>query len=207
MKPLLLLLFVFAFCYGCKHAVAEGPLFQIVENDRIGFIDTTGKVVILPVFRVAGEFAEGLAEVRKDGTYGYIDHTGDFVIPPQFNYALPFSGGVALVYKDSVSFVIDKTGKKVEYRPFRRVDFFENGRSRVQTHSGKFGCINPEGKLVIDTVFQYIGSFVNGFARVYGLNDDAVDSASNKAIYEAGVIDTLGHFIIPYGRYKWMNDY
>lgn len=46
------------------------PLFRIVENEKIGFIDSTGKVVIQPQFHAAGEFSEGLSNARFNGKYG-----------------------------------------------------------------------------------------------------------------------------------------
>jgi hypothetical protein len=110
-KPFSTLLLATALIAGCRQATRP-HLFPIVENNRLGFIDTTGQVVIKPVFRTAGEFSEGLAAARVNGTYGYIDETGNFVIQPQFDYATPFSEELAIVYKDGQPYFINKQGQK-----------------------------------------------------------------------------------------------
>jgi hypothetical protein len=50
-------------------------LFRIVKNDKIGYADTTGKIVIQPVYSCARPFENGVAEVslqcteEKDGEH------------------------------------------------------------------------------------------------------------------------------------------
>jgi uncharacterized protein YkuJ len=62
---------------------------------KSGFIDKNGKVVIELQFDNAGNFSEGLAEVKKDDKYGFIDKSGKVVIEPQFDNAGNFSEGFA----------------------------------------------------------------------------------------------------------------
>jgi hypothetical protein len=51
-------------------------LAKVTVNGKWGFIDKTGKVVILLMYDFAGIFAEGLACVELDGEYGFIDKAG-----------------------------------------------------------------------------------------------------------------------------------
>lgn len=168
-----------------------------------------GQVVIQPTFRSAGEFSEGLASARTNGTYGYIDETGKFVIPPQFDYATPFSEGMAVVYKDGHPFFINKQGQKPFETNFSSVGQFENGRAIIQTSTKKMGFIDKHGKLIIDTVFTRINSFVHGMAVVEGTNHHPYGDRAKgiKKKYEIGVIDSLGQFIITYGKYEEINDF
>ncbi len=78
-------------------------LFPIQQNDKWGYINKKGEVVIQPQFEgrlgeSIGFFSEGLAvaciESRK---CGYIDETGKFAINPQFEHASRFSEGLAAV--------------------------------------------------------------------------------------------------------------
>lgn len=89
----------------------DGTLFLIKENNRFGFINSEGKAVIKSTYRSAGEFSEGLANVRIDGTHGYINKFGEIVIAPQFDYATPFKWGIAKVYKDGIPIFINKKGE------------------------------------------------------------------------------------------------
>jgi len=208
MRHFIILLFTVTFSV-CQGQTTDRHLFQIFENGKTGFINSTGQVVIKPNFLTAGEFSEGLASARINGTYGYIDETGKFVIQPQFDYATPFSEGLAVVYKDGQPFFINKQGQKSFQINFSAVGQFENGKAKVQTATKKLGFIDKQGKLIIDTVFTRINSFVQGMAVVEGTNHHPyADSEEGiKKKYEMGVIDSLGQFIIPYGKYEQINDF
>src|ERR1700754_5160623 len=73
------------------------PLFRISENNKIGYIDKEGKVILPAIYLNGGEFSEGLAPVRQKGRYGFIDGTGRFVISQKFDWAEPFVNGLAMV--------------------------------------------------------------------------------------------------------------
>ncbi|MBN1629553.1 MAG: WG repeat-containing protein [Thermoleophilia bacterium] len=91
---------------GSQGGFSEGlavvyNLESVVSEDRCGFIDRTGAVVIEPQFSWALEFSEGLAAVavgeNEAEKWGFIDQTGAWVIEPQFSSALEFSEGLAAV--------------------------------------------------------------------------------------------------------------
>src|SRR4051812_8755457 len=90
------------FCLFAISSFAQetDPLFVVTVNNKQGFIDRTGKIVIKPQFQGAGEFSEGLAPVAiNDNGYkeGYIDRTGKFAIKPNWDTAGKFSEAVAWV--------------------------------------------------------------------------------------------------------------
>ena len=94
-----------------------GSLFPVRVNDRYGYIDQRGKLVIKPQFIDAREFSEGLARVwvaGGKGRWGYVDLTGKMAIPAQFEWAEDFSEGLAVVKID---------GKKVPYPYYSTWDF------------------------------------------------------------------------------------
>ncbi len=198
----------YAILAGCKTNNASNPLFIITQHNKFGFIDSTGKIIINPIFISASDFSEGLASARISGLYGYIDKKGNFAIKPQFEYATPFSEGLAVVYKDGKPFVINAKGEEAFNCNFSEIQSFESGRAIVKTASGKFGVINKEGKLFIDTVFSKLYPFINGFSTVIGLNDEyyANKYKGPQKKLEHGVIDSLGNFVIPYGRYEFIKD-
>ncbi|HEY9045949.1 MAG TPA: WG repeat-containing protein [Ohtaekwangia sp.] len=172
-------------------------------------MDASGVMIIKPIFLNAGEFSEGVAPARIHGAYGYIDRTGNFVIQPQFDYALPFAEGLALVYKNGRPFFINRQGIPAFAFSFPHATSFKNGRAMVRTASKKSGFINKQGELFIDTVYSQINSFVKGVAVVEGIHHHLY-SDKEKGIQknlEVGVIDSLGNFVVPYGRYKEIGDY
>ena len=194
-NTLLLLLVLPLVC--CNHR-RNISLFPIEVNDRIGYIDSSGSIVIEPVFRRAGLFSNGLAVAREDGQYGYINKTGEFVIQPQFDIAEDFHEGIAAVYINHKLFFIDTLGKKLFNFNCKYTSGFFDGRAIIQISNGNQGLINKQGKLLLDTIFESIGKFENEVATV---NTPSSDST------RYGVIDTNGHFIVPLGKYYIIRDY
>jgi len=195
-----LLLFSILFCKAQNN---DRSLFLIQQNDKFGFINSTGKLIITPKFLNAENFSEGLAAVRINGTYGYIDPTGHFIIPAIYDYAQPFREGVALVHKDQQSMFINHKGEKLLELPYPLVNSFEHGLAYVQTKSGKIGFINKKGKLIVDTAYVFIKNFNEGYAvaRKKVKSNDILESENY------GVIDTTGKIIIPFGKYSCINDF
>lgn len=84
--------------YNPQYELYDG-LVCFVENQKFGYKDKDGNVVIKPQFFDASDFSEGLACVKKGKTssWGYIDTAGRMVIPAQFRQAKPFHEGLAAV--------------------------------------------------------------------------------------------------------------
>lgn len=61
-------------------------------NDKWGFADKNGKMVIPAQYEDARSFANGMAAVKIDGQWGFIDLEGNVVIQPQFTDAKDFTG-------------------------------------------------------------------------------------------------------------------
>ena len=87
-------------------------LAGVINNNKSGFIDHTGKVVIPGTYdelQVDG-FHEGLAGVRIGSYWGYINKTGELVIPAQYDNVHAFTNGLAFVKKDNRWQIIDTWG-------------------------------------------------------------------------------------------------
>jgi hypothetical protein len=201
------LLWIFALNHS-QAQIANRHLFRVPENDRIGFINSAGEIIVKPIFLEAGEFSEGLASARINGSYGYIDETGQFIIPAQFDYALPFHEGLAIVYEKGNPTVIDRQGQKPFDVSFAAIERFDHGKAKVKTRTNKFGLIDKRGHLIIDTVFAGIGPFIEGMAVVYGLSHLPDSKGKHRSkTNEVGVIDSLGRFTVSYGKYKEINNF
>jgi WG containing repeat len=120
-------------------------LFRFVRNDKLGYIDRSGKTIVEPKFDVADNFSEGLAAVEIGEKFGYIDRTGKMVISPEFERAENFSEGLANVGIDGKSGWIDKTGKLVIPARFDNIARFQNGIAEVSI-GDLMGTIDRTGK-------------------------------------------------------------
>lgn len=176
---------------GCKNYTINKNslcLFRVEQDNKIGFIDSTGKIIIPIKYHSGESFSEGLANVREDGYYDYINTEGEYVIAPKFDFAMPFSNGLALVYKDSIPFFINKDGEVAFNSNFKEMTNFKYGVSIVKSHNNKFGLINKNGKLILDTNYNDISEFDGGYFSIY---------QADSLISKNGVIDSLANFILP----------
>ncbi len=151
-----------------------------------GFIDKTGKFVIPPKFVEVGPFSEGLAtagEFRDHyynkttgkiesgaSSHGYIDHTGKFVIAPRDWTIYDFHQGVAVVLEQKRGCdyrLLNQSGNFVSNFSFQEAcpslsnKFITFGRSTT-----KWGCIDHNGKVVIEAKYDNPLVFWNGMSAI-----------------------------------------
>jgi len=196
MKKTFLIAISIFFLFSCKlskiNKSGKGDsdrLFKISQNGKYGYIDKTGKIIIVPQFDGADDFFEGLAGIKSGSDLGYIDKTGAMVIKGKFTVIRGFSEGFALVKTDSTLAYIDKTGKIVIRTQLYEVFNFSNGLARVKSayqsydtaktdykgyhyyhtygiNEGKWGYLDNTGKMVIKPQFDEANGFNEGFAWV-----------------------------------------
>ena len=160
--------------------------FVKTKEDKFGFIDKSGKLLIAPKFDWAESFSEGLASVFVKGKYGFIDKTGKLVIKPQFTKAESFSEGLAVVkiggavrepslemqnitttIADTDYAYIDKTGKIVFKIKAGEAHSFSEGLARFEPFGDyKDGFVDKTGKTVIQPYFSGSSDFSDGLANI-----------------------------------------
>ena len=138
---------------------------------RYGYKDSSGKIVIDPIFKDANEFIDGLAAVHFNNKWGYIEEdfgqTGKYFIDPQFNYSGSFSEGVAVVK-------IYPNGNPLDQPEEENPDITSVfKRYRESLTEGRYGYITKDfsktGNFYIEPVFNNASLFLNGLAAVqYG---------------------------------------
>ncbi|MDI7218859.1 WG repeat-containing protein [Leptospira santarosai] len=123
-----------------------GPFGVYWEGGLLGYMNTTGKVVIEPRFSRADFFHDGLAYAETpSGEKGYIDKTGNFKIQfKDLETSRSFSDGLAYV------------------------EYHDNNLDK------KIGFVDTSGKLVLDLIsgflsssYDEVGDFSEGLAVVY----------------------------------------
>jgi hypothetical protein len=114
-------------------------LFPIQLQGKWGFIDRTGKVVVSPRFKHAGDFRERRASVQVGDKFGFVDETGKVVIPPQFDRVEDFAGGLARVQVGVKWGFVDPSGKIAVSPRFTAAGKFSEGRAPVQQLTKEMG--------------------------------------------------------------------
>lgn len=140
--------------------------FQTEEDGRWGLIDMEGNVLIEDEFKSTPSVViDGRFCVKNsDGLYEFYTAEKKFKqIGEEYLSVGYFSEGLApVVKKDSRITYINKDGEVVfeltKYKddPIEVAYPFENGIARVETSSGKSGCINTKGEFVVSPIYSSI---------------------------------------------------
>lgn len=93
--------------YISLYPFSEGLAAVKNQDEKIGFIDKTGALVIPCAFDASSDFCDGLCPVQKDGKWGYIDKSGNVVIPFEYDDAYGAGSGLASVVKNGKCGLVD----------------------------------------------------------------------------------------------------
>ncbi|MFS4494323.1 WG repeat-containing protein [Maribacter sp. 2308TA10-17] len=125
---------------------SEG-LTMVRSNEKYGFMDVSGKVIVPCTYADAEAFSEGLAIIKNDeGQYGFVDKTGEIILPLVYNRANSFENGIALVSKGDGYLLIDKTGKVIVKTDSN--GYFINGTGVQKTYQLGDKKYDAFGKLI-----------------------------------------------------------
>lgn len=108
-----------------------GPLFRIVRDGKVGYMNRAGRTQIAPRFEGAHDFMGGLAAVSIGEKWGYIRENGSIAIALQFEEAGDFVEELALVRVGRKWGYIDKSGRIAIPPGFQAAGEFHEGRARV----------------------------------------------------------------------------
>ncbi len=175
----------------CAEGERTAPMFPVCIDDRRGFMDRNGNLVIECRFERASGFSEGLAPVQVADKWGYIDRTGEIAIEPQFEYAFPFREGRAWVRIGgnagcTRAACIDRTGTLVVVAPGPTGDSFSDGLVHAWI-DGHCGYLDRSGRVAIAPQFVQASAFSEGLA--------CVETGGSSSLW--GFIDKTGRMAIP----------
>ncbi len=157
-----------------KHIAAEPfseGLAAFRFNEKYGFIDTLGNVVIAPKFNEPGRFVNGVCILPDSNQKQFvINRRGETIIENIPRISGTFNDGLALVQEDDSNFYyMDKSGKNAFGRNFSVASAFKDGYARVK-HAGKWQIINPAGKSILSSTYDYISEPSDGKVVVVSSN-------------------------------------
>lgn len=137
MKKIFSLLLCFStllFMFGCSNGAGSQAKYEYKKGDKI-------KEVIPCKYDYAGDFSDGLAEVKLNGKYGFIDKTGKEVVLCKYDDVWESSEGLARVELDGKWGCIDKTGKEIMPFIYDFIGDFSEGLAYVKKDE-KYGYIS-----------------------------------------------------------------
>lgn len=144
---------------------ADKVLFTVVKNNKYGFIDTTGKVVIPLMYDYAQSFEDGLVSVSKEGKFGMVNHQNQTIIPFEYedidllnnlnreniNQSLLFSAKLKNDYA-----LINQSNQTITDFEYDTISAIYFTNLLVVGKQGKVGVIDNTGKLIVPINYRFI---------------------------------------------------
>ena len=185
---------------------------ETVRRERYAYLD--GSIELTGYRGIKAAFETGLAPVMGSNLlWGYVNTEGDLVIECQYNGASAFENGFATVGRyvgsEYRKGIINSEGKTiVPIGQYDDVSTFAEGFCWVRSH-GKWGCIDTEGRMVIEARYDAACNFGDGLAAVKtGGRWGAVDQRGREVIppvFESGFIFREGIACVKHGdRYMYI---
>lgn len=131
---------------------------KVTLNDKWGYINTNGDIVIPIIYDDVWGFEEGISKVQLKNKQGYIDTTGKEIIPVKFQYVWNLNQqikGMILVHNKTTMGgrqkefgLFDKFGNEI-LKPIYDQIILKNGMLLVTLNNKKY-FVNMKGEFVKD---------------------------------------------------------
>lgn len=159
-------------------------LAKVKKDNKIGYVDKEGKVMIPLEYAEGLSFNEGYVAVRKDAKWLYLDSTGKAITEAIFEDAMSFEGGLAVVSKDGMYGYINTKGETAINFLFRNARNFSEDLAPATNAKGFWGFIDKKGSWVIKPQYDFADNFAAGEAKVMKGDKSFYIDKANKMLHE-----------------------
>ena len=135
-------------------------LVGVRKNDKWGFIDTLGRLIIPYQFDLINPFMEGVAAVSINEKMGFIDKKGNWVIKPKFDIHKSKEG-----YRDLTGYDNTSLAPFISYRLSDTKAICKESMIAV-SKDNKWAFYDKKGNQITDFIYDNVKPFYNGIAPV-----------------------------------------
>lgn len=154
----------------------------ILDDDKWGFMDAQGQIVVQPQFDSIMPFFEGMAGVKKGGKWGFIDTSGLMVIQPVFDQVNSYKNKMTEVVVDGKMGVIDAHGLYVFQPVYDEIFAYTNNLAWIKDKNNYWNLINTYNQYVCNQSFDNIEWIKDGFlAEINDIGFTFVDTSGRTA--------------------------
>ncbi|WP_335965150.1 WG repeat-containing protein [Galbibacter sp. PAP.153] len=144
----------------------EGGIAFFRKEDKVGLINTSGKVVLEPKYSEIKPFHNGHAKVREDDLWGLINSSGKETVPVLYEEIGNYSkNGIWARKGDVFGIFVDSEFKEIEGVD-KIWDFPQSSTLTYARSNKKIGFINNIGNWVVEPIYQGAKAFNKGYAPV-----------------------------------------
>jgi len=186
---------IFAPVFQGIGVVSDSKLVLFKKNEKFGYMDQSGHVVVSPQYKLASDFINGRAAVFN-GKWGFIDTTGELVIQDKYDEVGFFTSDLAPVKMEGKFGYIDKIGNVVVPLQYSKTSSFLNRVATVQKDH-HMGLIDTTGNVIIPVKYENIWLHDQLDLIIVSSTVKSANSGylSNKSKY--GLYDKKGESLIP----------
>lgn len=169
------------------------PITIIESENKFGFQDGDGNLLVSPIYESADPFHEGLSKVKLLGKYGFVNKHGNIIIPIIYDYADNFHEEIARVQLGAKYGYVSITGDLNILPIYDSASCFINGIARVKVNN-HFTYLQKKNKSLVTQL------------KTDGSNDGLLIVRFNKRF---GCVDLNGVEIVPpvYDTIEYFTDY
>ena len=117
------------------------------DNDKYGYVDETGKWVIVPQFDYAYDIDDTPVMVILNGKHGFINPDGSYLSEPVYDDAWSFNCGLARVKLNDKWGILKNDGSYQEEKNFHEVKKGDNNQ---------YGFTDKDGNWIIEPMFDHV---------------------------------------------------
>lgn len=170
--------------YSFLGNMRDGLACASLSEEKWGYVDKSGKMVIAEMYADCNDFIDGLGPVMNEGKkWGCVNRKGEYVVSPIYDYISPFSSSMAMFEKNGKWGFLNASGKEVIPAMYDDADsFFENNLAPV-CRNDKWGYVNKKGDVVIPLSYDYAEAFSEGYAVVTSNGNDIVIDTKGNVVF------------------------
>ncbi|WP_164848754.1 WG repeat-containing protein [Paenibacillus sp. DCT19] len=190
----------------------KNDLYKIKIQDKFGFINQQGDIVIEPYYKSVNDFSEGVAYVWTfDDKEGYINNSNKWVIELNADFLGDFEYGMAIVIYKGKYGCINKQGEFVIEPIYERIYAINSENSVIAEKKGKVGVFGISNQIIIEPIFDVLGTFSDGLALAkqgsdFGfINDKGEQKIAYQYKYVSNFSEGLAEASIDGERYGFIN--
>ena len=156
--------------------------FPVAINDKYGYMNASGRIVISAGYDEVGPFRDGLAVVSKNSKYGVINKKNELVVDFIYDEILDYTSGRAIVIKNDHYNLIDRSGRHLSPTDFSDLFVFSS-KFYAGIVDSQFVFLDHNLEKLPLGEFEEIGLLSDGFSIVIQNNQfGLIDSNLNVKI-------------------------
>ncbi|MEO1655904.1 MAG: WG repeat-containing protein, partial [Bacteroidota bacterium] len=195
-----------SFCPIYGQNKMNDALIYVELDQKIGYINFDGEVIIPLEYEAVGGFSENLVAVNqggvkedyelKGGKWGFLNREGKVIIPLKYEDVQVFQESLVAVKQHGKYGFIDSRDQVIIDFQYEDVQGFQEGLAAVKK-DGQWGFIDRKGNWIIPPSYHRVENFNQGFSVVFHLREVAEYEDDGEIYTEEygayGLMDKTGH--------------